>query len=307
MKINNDSKDTKDVKNKRIEDAIKVARKSHDIIDNKYDSLAGHFIRAFKFLNRKIDFILINTVTAKILSFSMAILLFFAVSNSQETNMFGRTDGGLVLNSIPLEVLYDQDKYVIKNIPELIDVSLIGEVEGIMRTRNARNYKFVADLRQYTAGPRQRVDIVYTGIADNVEVRFDVPFYYVDIFERVEGEFEIQPEIIRRDINNNLVYIIDDLSIDRVKVKDSQEHLDMIGSVRALVDVKGRSKDFTTNVNLMVYDLEGQVMNTAFLLVEEVSANVRVLTTLEYEKEKALLTQPNIEDQVIDDIIDDKE
>lgn len=281
-KVNKNDKEHKSNKDndlkyrQRVDEALKVAKRSQTIINNNYNAVSSRFSRIFKAFNDRLDFIITNGVTAKLLSVIMAILLFVVVNYSGNISVLGETSVGKNLNNVPITAVYDHDKYEVENLPKSVSASLVGTMDGIRQTEQLNKYKFIADLTNYTAGVNQNVQLLYAGIADSVTVKFDQPSFNVNIYEKVEREFLMQGEFTNLPTNNLYDYKIKSLTQDRIKIRAAQKTLDRIGSVKVLVNVNNREEDFTDNGTVVVFDKVGNKINDITLPFKHVKVKVTV-------------------------------
>lgn len=260
----------------RVDNALKVAKKSQTVINNNYNAVSSRFARIFKAFNDRLDFIITNGVTAKLLSIIMAVLLFVAVNYSGNVSVLGETSVGKVLNNVPITAIYDRNKYEVENLPKSVSASLVGTMDGIRKTEQLNKYKFIADLTNYTAGDNQNVRLIYAGIADGVTVKFDQPDFNVNIYPKVEREFIMEGEMINLPPNSIYDYKVKTLTQDRIKIRASQKTLDKIGSVRILVDANNQDKDYSSTGNVVVFDKQGNKMSDITLPFKKVKVKVDV-------------------------------
>jgi YbbR domain-containing protein len=260
----------------RMDNALKVAKKSQTVINNNYNAVSSRFARVFKAFNDRLDFIITNGITAKLLSIIMAVLLFVAVNYSGNVSVLGETSVGKVLNNVPITAIYDRNKYEVENLPKSVSASLVGTMDGIRKTEQLNKYKFIADLSNYTAGDNQNVRLIYAGIADGVTVKFDQPDFNVNIYPKVEREFIMEGEMINLPPNSLYDYKVKTLTQDRIKIRASQKTLDKVGSVRILVDANNQDKDFSATGNVVVFDKQGNKMMDLTLPFKQVKVKVDV-------------------------------
>lgn len=63
---------------------------------------------------------------------------------------------------------------------------------------------------------------------------------------------------------------------DKINIRASQDTLNSIALVKALIDVSGQTSDFTVQAPLVAYDKNGQAVN-AEIVPDKVNATVRYL------------------------------
>ncbi len=260
---------------KRIEETKKIASKSQKIIDNNYNAIANRFIKSFRFFNSKIDLLLNHSMIAKLVALAVAILLFLSVNSSGDINIYGQSSVGKNLYGIPVKAIYDDKRYQIENLPTTVDLSLVGSIEGIRKTELLGKQEVIADLKNFKPGRNQKVHLLYSGIADDVSVKFSQPTYEVNIFEKVSETFLIEPEFIRVPLNNQFKYQAK-LKINSIEIRAAQHTLDRIASVRALIDVSGKKGDFEQAATLAIFDNQGKLIEKISLSFNSVEVDVKV-------------------------------
>lgn len=109
----------------------------------------------------------------RLLSFVIAVMLFVVVSVEQQGlggTMTAGEEGPRRLNDVPVEVLYDEEKYIVSGVPETVTVLLEGSDNLIQRTMLANDYRVFIDLRKKDPGTHT-VPIRFSGFPDELEVR----------------------------------------------------------------------------------------------------------------------------------------
>jgi len=260
---------------KRIEEAKKIASKSQEIIDDNYNAIAYRILKILRGINKRLDFILTNSFSAKVVSLILAIMLYISINYSGDINVFGENNVGRNMYGVPVKVIYDSDKYQVENVPEYVDLTIVGNVEAIRRTDVLNQYEVIADLTNYKAGMNQQVQLLYSGIADGVHVTFSQATFEVDIFDRVSKSFSISPVLIRVPVNTKYNYDVQ-LEFDKIEIRAAQHTLDKITSLKALVDVHGKTKDYTTEAIIAAYDNDGNKIEGIIQEKDKIEVSVKV-------------------------------
>lgn len=263
-------------KDRRLEEAKRIARESTRVFDNNTNKVARPFQKLFRFLNDKLDFILTNSVTAKLLSIALAIMLYLSVNYSGDINVFGQNNVGKNLVGIPVKAVYNKEKYQVENLPETVDLSLVGSVEAIRKTEVLSKQEVIADLTNYKAGKNQKIELLYAGIASGINVTFSQPAYEVNIYDRKKEKFSISPELIRVPLDHKYEYTNIKLSQNEIEINAAQHTLDSIGKVQALIDVSNQKDNFTTMATLIAIDSDGNKIENIELTMDTMQVSVDV-------------------------------
>ncbi|MDF9867675.1 YbbR domain-containing protein [Bacilli bacterium PM5-3] len=262
-------------KRKRIEEAKRIAVKSQEIIDYNYNAIAHHIVKFFRYINAKMDFILTNSTTSKLVSLLLAVLLYISINYSGDVNVFGQSNVGKDMYGVSVKAIYDDEKFQIENLPETVDLSLVGSVEAIRKTEVLNKEEVIADLTNYKAGINQKIHLLYSGVADGVSVKFSQPSYEVNIYDKKREVFAITPELIKVPTDNKYNYDVK-LSVNSIEIKAAQHTLDKIASVKAMVDVSSQKKNFKQEATLVVIDQEGNKIEGITLSFDKVNVSVKV-------------------------------
>ncbi|MDR3215510.1 MAG: hypothetical protein LBT75_04485 [Bacilli bacterium] len=246
----------------RIENAKKVAIKSQEILDSNYERISSKLSRIVKKINSRLDFFLTNQTLAKIVALVLAIILYVGITFSGDINVSNQNNVGKNIYGIKVEALYDKNKYQIENLPSTVDLSLIGTLDQIRKTEIANKTMVIADLTAYKPGLHQKVDLLYSGVAKDVDVKYSQPSYEVDIYEKQEKEYKVLPQLVKS--NDNYEYNLK-LSQDVIKIRAAQHTLDSIVNVYILVDVSDHEHDFIQNGKIIAFDSDGNLINNLTL------------------------------------------
>lgn len=271
---NNENKEKK-FRDKRIENTKRIASKSQKILDSNYDAFIDKVEKIFRNLNSKIDLLLNHSMIAKLVALIVAILLFISVNSSNDINIYGQNSVGKNLYGVNVKAIYDNNRYQIENLPQTVDLSLVGSIEGIRKTELIGSQEVIADLKNFRPGLNQPVQLLYSGVPQDVSVKFSQPIYYVNIFEKVEEDFLIESEFIRVPIYNKFKYSVE-LKTNIITISAAQHTLDRIASVRVLIDVSNKDEDFKQVASLAIFDDQGRIIEEITPPFSSVEVNVKV-------------------------------
>ena len=166
------------------------------------------------------------------------------------------------LSNIPVKVVYNSEIYEISGLPETVNVIVMGDMSDITLQKSQSTSSVTADLSGLTEGTYS-VKLEPTNFISRLSVTVeDTPSASVTIKKKVTQHFNISYEYI----NTNKMDGIYTLSVPtfdntQVLVRASQDTIDSIAMVKALIDVSGVTTDFTTTATLVAYDQQGNVVN----------------------------------------------
>lgn len=229
--------------------------------------------RIVQFLSNVIDRIFFKAKYGGIVSLVIAVSLFLMVTSAQQTASAIRSS--IELNNIEVEVLVNYDLYEVTGIPETVNAFVQGEFVDLTTLRNQGNYSVVIDLIGLTEGTHL-VNLEPTDFSPRVRVALSPTSTEVVIRRKISVEYEFGYDFI----NTNKMereYVLGEPTFDtsHVIVQASQNTIDQISHIKALIDVTEQSETFEAEARLVAYNQNGQTMDID-ILPETVHAEVPV-------------------------------
>lgn len=223
-----------------------------------------------KILNRPIVLIYVSLICA----IAMFLLVDYQVINLTEKN-------AEVLEGQPVEVDYNNETYVIEGVPEAVDITLIGSKSNIYLATQLGSNKVELDLSKYGVGT-YKVKLKYNNSVSGVDYKLDPSTITVKISEKVSATKNLTYNLLNEDKLDATLSISNvKLDTNEVVVKSSQEILDKVAVVKALIDASQielkESGEYTIdNVMLVAYDSNGNKVDNIEVVPSKVSATVTV-------------------------------
>lgn len=208
----------------------------------------------------------------RVISLFLAILTFLVISfDNQDTrsadvgsfdSIFNNSRESETLEDVPVNIVIDDEKYVVSGVPEVVTMSLTGTVSVVQSTVTQRNFDVYVDLEGLSPGTHT-VPIKHDGVSSRIDVSFEPENIEVTIEERGSGTYDVSVDY------SNLDQIPEGFEIEsatvtpqQVEITSAQSVIDRISSVKAFVDVEGIEESMTlTDVPVRIYDNEGNQMN----------------------------------------------
>ena len=224
--------------------------------------------------------ILNKPITLLYLSLGLAILFFYLVDNKVISLV--ETEAEILVN-VPVNVEYNKEAYVIEGVPETVDITLIGRKSDLYLSKQLGEHKVVLDLTDYKASKNPyKVKLMYTQTIDNLSYKLDPQTVSVKISDKVTTLKTVTYDLMNQDkLDAKLSVEAVSLNKTEVVVKGSQETIDKIATIKALVDLG--NKDFTKegtfkvdNVPLVAYDDNGAIIKGVEIVPEVVSSTVKL-------------------------------
>jgi len=208
----------------------------------------------------------------RVISLFLAILTFLVISfDNQDTrsadvgsfdSIFNNSRESETLEDVPVNIIIDDEKYVVSGVPEVVTMSLTGTVSVVQSTVTQRNFDVYVDLEGLSPGTHT-VPIKHDGVSSRIDVSFEPENIEVTIEERGSGTYDVAVDY------SNLDQMPEGFEIEsatvtpqQVEITSAQSVIDRISSVKAFVDVEGIKESMTlTDVPVRIYDNEGNQMN----------------------------------------------
>lgn len=230
-------------------------------------------------INKRVDKFLKNDNALKIVSLFIAIILFISVNqigNPLWANVFSTTD---YIDDVPLEINYDEDKYVVTGAPSSIAVNVKGSQNDVnAQIQNSEslvgtlslNYKSPGD---YTINTSQ----IRFNNSSNVTIQPAVNSIDLEIQQRVSVSEPVDISYINgQGADSGYLLDLPTLSNSTVEIEGGNKDVNSVVSVIGMINLSNLSADESSGeqefeVDLVPYDKDGQV-------VSEVSLNPSSIT-----------------------------
>ena len=212
------------------------------------------------------------------LSLLFAIILFVLVDSKAIRLVSSDAE---YLRNQPVKVLYNSSAYVVEGIPETVDITLIGKKSELYLAKQLGDNEVVVDLTDYEASDKPiDVKLTYNKNIGSLDYRIDPTYVSVTIKKKVSDTKILSYDLLNNDkLDAKLSVKTVELSKNDVVVRGSQDALDKIASVKALIDLS--NEDFTKadvytldNVKLVAYSAEGEIVNNVEIVATKITATV---------------------------------
>lgn len=239
------------------------------------NELRGLLTLVFQKVSKLVDRVLFDKKGSVIISLVLSIMICVVINYEDIClKLFNDTRTTVDLRNVAVEVLADTEKYDIAGVPSTVDVSLTGDSTSIQVFRSKGSVQVVADLKKYSEG-ENIINLKVKNLPEKIEAVIDPATIDVTLSKKVTKTFTIQPELLVG--TNQKVSDFDTPTLDTmtVKITASQNQLNSIRIVKALIDCTGQLQDFEANATLAAYDAKGNRVNV-ILSPETVHANVKL-------------------------------
>lgn len=176
-----------------------------------------------------------------------------------------------VIKEQPVEIIYNEEAYVVEGLPETVDITLMGSRSDLFIAKQSTTSKVSVDLTNLKIGSH-KVNIEYSQPLSSIEYSVNPSVATVNIYQKVSETKTLTTDILNQDSLDEK-FIIENVSpeVDQVVVKGTDDKnavnsLTKVATVKALVDVEKlniNDAETTTlkDVPLKAYDKDGNVID----------------------------------------------
>lgn len=211
-------------------------------------------------------------------SLALAVIVFFLVDSKVISLVENEAE---VITNVPLTVRYNEESYVVEGIPEQVDLILTGRKSDIYLAKQLGEHEVILDLTDFEASSSSyKVYLTYTKSIDSLTYKLDPSYVTVNIKNRESSLNDVSYDFLNSNKLNPKLSVEDVvLSKTEVVVKGSEDGLNKISAVKALIDLS--NENFTEagtfnidNVPIVAYDDKGNIIDNITIVPESLSATV---------------------------------
>lgn len=258
----------------KVEIAKKIASKSQKVTDS-YVTFEDNLFRFFKWFSSLIDNFIFNRRYGAIVALGLAIMLYFSVNYNSENSIFSqRLSSAKSIEKVSINARYNSESFEISGVPESCDITILGDAASVNNAAIKKGYCLI-NLDGYVEGTHN-VKLVPVGYGDNVNVKVSPSDVNVSLKKKTTGQFIVGYDFINTDKLDSKYNLNPPVfENNKVNIRASQDTLNSIAFVKALIDVNGVSGDFSKEANLVAYNKNGLPVN-ADIVPNKVTVTVKV-------------------------------
>lgn len=258
--------------------------------------LAFRITKKINVPNKKFESWLSKQSTLLFLSLFLAIVIFIVVD--QKIINFS-SQSAEVFKDQKVNVIYNEEQYVVEGLPEKVDVTLIGRKAELYIAKQSSSNGVTVDLTGLTPGTH-KVNIQYGQGLSGIEYSVNPSVATVIIYEKVSDTRNLTYDIVNENkLDTTLIVNGIKLSTDEVTIRGAEYKVNQVATVKALIDVDNLSKkeagiQTLNDITLKAYDSTGNVVDVEFV-PSKISAEVDLASpskkvTLNFVPEGTLAT-----------------
>lgn len=224
-------------------------------------SLFSPIIRRF---SKLIDRIVFNRKGMVLVSFLLSFIICISIDyDAIRVQLFNDLTTSVTISNVEVKVIANEEDYEISGVPKTVSVSLTGNSTDIQVFRQQNGVSVTCDLSKCEQGSNL-VNLTVDSLPSNVTAKVSPEAVEVSLDPKVKGSFAISCELLVGNGQKISDFETPELSQTHVVIKASQDTLDSIRVVKAIVDATGRYEDFVVNAKLVAYDVDGKVIEVDF-------------------------------------------
>ena len=256
----------------KVEQAKKIASKSTDA-KTVYESIEESILRLFRWASSLTDRLFLSKKYAGLFALILACLSYFTVTYDKDNAT--ALLSSKALTGVSISSRYNSESFELTGAPTSCDIVLSGEAANVTNAASKKGYCAI-NLEGYTEGTHT-VKMTATGFGDSVSAVVSPSEVTVTLKKKTTMQFDLSYDYINQNILDSK-YILSQptfLTGSKINIRASQDTLNSIALVKALIDVSNQSDDFEIEAPLVAYDKNGKVVN-AEIVPDKVMTSVKV-------------------------------
>jgi Uncharacterized protein conserved in bacteria len=230
----------------------------------------------------KLENFLSKQTTLLFLSLFLAIALFIVVD---QKILVLTTNGAEVIKDQKVEILYNEERFVITGAPETVDITLFGGKADLYIAKQTSKHNVKLDLTDIKEPGTYKVDIEYESGLPSIEYSVNPSQVTIVVYLKETKNQSLSYKVINADHLDSSVEISKvSLNIDQVVISGADFQLEKVATVEALIDVDkltstapGTQK--LEDIILKAYDKDGNVVDVEINKTAKVTANVEITSS----------------------------
>ena len=261
---NDENKRLKKDKIDKVEVAKQIASQKQKVSDT-FESIENSVVRVFRWVSGWVDRVLFSQRYSKLVAVVLALVLYSFLYYDEGSILDVSIKPSLPIENIKLDVNVDAEIYEVTGLPETISATIFGDTADIQAVKNKGNHNAVADLTGKSEGQHQ-ITISPVDFSSKVKVVFSPSSVVVTIRKKVTSKFTLSHDFVNSNQMDSIYALGEpEFSTTEVLVKASQNTVDTIAYVKALIDVKGQNSDFEVEAPIYAYNAKGEKVNVNLL------------------------------------------
>lgn len=259
------------VSQEKVENAKKIANKLNSS-KMAYNSMEENILKFFRWVSGIIDKLLFSNKYAAVFALVLAFLAYFVATYDNTSTALTSSK---VLSNVSINSRYNSESFELSGVPSACEIVLTGEAANVTNASSKKGYCQI-DLEGYTEGTHT-IKMNAVGYGDNVSAIVNPSEVTVTLKKKTTMQFDLTYDYINKNMMDAR-YILGTPSFnqgDKINIRASQDTLNSVALVKALIDVTGVTDDFEMEAPIIAYDRNGKAIQ-AEIVPEKVKVSVSV-------------------------------
>lgn len=256
---------------KKVEDAKKIASKA-SVGKGIYESMEESILKFFRWISGVIDKLFFSSRYSALFALLLACLAYFVATYDDSNTALTSSK---VLSNVSINTRYNAESFELSGVPAACEIVITGEAANVTNAAAKKGYCQI-DLEGYTEGSHT-IKMSAVGYGDNVTSVVSPSEVTVTLKKKTTMQFDLTYDYINKNMMD-AKYILGNPEFaqgTKINIRASQDTLNSIALVKALVDVSGATENFSTEAPIVAYDKNGKTI-VAEIVPEKIDVNVVV-------------------------------
>ena len=241
----------------RRKESKEEGREIKENIAEKYSKVSRPISRFSKWISAWMDRILFSQRYGKLVALLLAVFVYAIINIGDSASSLFETKQVYTFKAQTVNVLVNEETYEVSGLPETVDVQLLGDINDLQMVRQQNSLSVVADLRQLGEG-RSDVELEVQNIPSRLEVIIEPGTVSVELKKKQTQTYALGYDFVNQsEMDATYDLGTPEFDEDTVTVRASEDTLNRVSYVKALIDVSGVTSDFETDAPLAAYDENG--------------------------------------------------
>ena len=263
----------KDIKTseEKTENAKKIANKTA-AGKSAYESMEENVLKFFRWISSIIDKLFFSPKYSAVFALLLACLAYFVVTYDNTNTTLTSSK---VLNNVSINSRYNSESFELTGAPTACEIVITGEAANVTNAAAKKGYCQI-DLEGYTEGTHT-IKMSAVGYGDNVTTVISPSEVTVTLKKKTTMQFDLTYDFINKNMMDTK-FILGTPTFNqgtKINIRASQDTLNSIALVKALIDVGGATGDFETEAPIVAYDKNGNAI-VAEIVPERIDVTVSV-------------------------------
>ena len=242
-----------------------------------YGNVENTFLKGFRFVSNWIERILFNERYGKLVALSLATLICVIVQSGADGNIFTNyMKQAIELKDVGVTTNISPNIYEVEGLPKTVNVTVSGDTNDVQyASQQQSNYRVSANLAELGEGTYE-VELEPLNFSDRVSVTVEPNVVVVSVKRKTTRSFTLGYEYTNTNkIDNIYTLSPPELSQNDVLIRASEERMNEIAYVKALIDVSDQKADFEVGANIVAYSQTGELLDVD-IIPSQITAKVKV-------------------------------